>query len=110
MYMEIPDPIREDVARLGGLKKILLGVPDAGEAKRMSKAFKSLSDPSRLRILHILLIQPLCVCCLKEMLDISDSRLSYHLSRLKDSGLIEGRPEKNWIIYGPTDLARELIG
>ena len=107
--MEIPDPIKEDVERAGGLDKILHGIPDATEMDRMSRVFKSLSDPFRLRIIHLLIVQPLCVCCIKELLDISDSRLSYHLSRLKDSGLIEGKQEKNWIIYRPTDLARELL-
>jgi ArsR family transcriptional regulator len=110
MDMEIPDPIKEDVQKAGGLESILESTPGPTEMERMARAFKSLSDPSRLRILHILLVQPLCVCCIKEMLNISDSGLSYHLSKLKESGLIEGKQEKNWIIYRPTDLARELIG
>lgn len=108
--MEIPDPIKDDVQKAGGLDAILKKIPGEAETERMARAFKSLSDPSRLRILHILMVQPLCVCCIKEMLDLSDSGLSYHLSRLKDSGLIEGKQEKNWIIYRPTKLARELLG
>jgi ArsR family transcriptional regulator len=107
--MEIPDPIKADVEKAGGLVAIAESIPDDPSLEKLSVYFGALSDPVRLKILHLLMIQPLCVCCIKEMVEITDSRLSYHLGKLKDSGLIEGRQEKNWIIYRPTDLARELI-
>jgi ArsR family transcriptional regulator len=101
--MEIPEPIKADVAEAGGLEGISKQIPDEGALIERSRIFRALSDPIRLRIMKILAIQPLCVCCIKEMMDISDSKLSYHLSQLKEAGLIEGKQEKNWIIYGPTD-------
>ena len=76
--------------------------------EKLSKIFKSLSDPLRLQIVHMLDVQPLCVCCIKEMMEISDSKLSYHLSQLKEAGLIEGKQEKNWIIYRTTEAFREI--
>ena len=47
----------------------------------------------------MLAVQPLCVCVIKAVLEIADSKLSYHLSVLKKAGLIQGDQQGNWIIY-----------
>ena len=107
--MEIPEPIKADVEKAGGLKNIGSSIPDDDEISSRTSAYKALSDPIRLKIMLILDVQPLCVCCIKELIDVPDSRLSYHLSLLKGSGLIEGRQEKNWIIYRPTGKGKEVI-
>ncbi len=101
--MEIPEPIKGQVERKGGLEGISRRLADDSQYDEFSRLHKALSDPLRLRILDILIIQPLCVCCIKEIMKISDSKLSYHLSQLREAGLIEGRQEKNWIIYRPTE-------
>ena len=102
--MEIPDPIKVDIDNIGGLEEIPKKIPDQRDIEGMSRIFKSLSDPLRLKIAYLLSVQPLCVCCIKELVDISDSKLSYHLNQLKESGVIEGSQEKNWIIYRTTDV------
>ena len=38
----------------------------------------------RLTVMYSLLSQPLCVCVIKEVVKIADSKLSYHLSILKN--------------------------
>jgi ArsR family transcriptional regulator len=40
---------------------------------------------------------------------ISDSKLSYHLSILSESGIIKGTREKNWIIYSATEEGKQMI-
>jgi ArsR family transcriptional regulator len=60
--------------------------------------FKSLSDPNRLRILKMLQISPLCVCEITEILGLSTSTVSQHLSILKKSGIKENR-DGRWINY-----------
>lgn len=52
----------------------------------------------------MLAVRPLCV--IKEVLSIADSKLSYHLSVLKEAGLIVGEAQENWIIYRLTDEGR----
>lgn len=47
----------------------------------------------------MLAVQPLCVCVIKAVLGIADSKLSYHLSVLKRAELIAGEAQGNWIIY-----------
>lgn len=108
--MEIPDPIRKDVEEKGGLEGISSRVPLVKDLEGLSRAHKALSDPNRLRILHMIAVQPLCVCCIKELVDMSDSKLSYHLTQLKEAGLIEGEQKKNWIIYRATQNGFLMIG
>jgi DNA-binding transcriptional ArsR family regulator len=38
------------------------------------------------------------------------SKMSYHLSGLKDSGLIYSKQEGNYLIYYPTDLGKKVVG
>ncbi len=104
--LEIPDKIKESIEEQGGLEKIKMGMLDKEDADLSSKVFKGLSDPLRVRIVHALSSQPMCVCVIKQILNVSDSKLSYHLSILKESGLIESVHEKNWIIYESTELGR----
>jgi ArsR family transcriptional regulator len=40
---------------------------------------------------------------------LSGSKLSYHLNILKESGLIEGEYNGNWILYSITDRGRRLL-
>lgn len=107
--MEIPGIIKEGIDEKGGLPAIGLSVPDEEELESRSLVFKALSDENRLRIMYLLLQQELCVCCIKELVKMPDSKLSYHLTKLKEAGLIVGIQEKNWIIYHPTDTAREVL-
>jgi len=76
--MEIPDEIEEELENQGGLTQ-LLGKIDNLEIEKRSKVHKALSNQLRLKILALLYEQDLCVCLLKEMLEIKDSKLSYHL-------------------------------
>jgi len=61
--------------------------------------FKALSDKNRLRILKMLEVKPLCVCEIREVLDLAISTTSKHLSILKFAGLIFEQKENKWINY-----------
>ena len=106
--MELPDDMKEWVEK-GGAKRAVRALPDEETLKRKSRVYMALSDPIRLKILYLLSIHPLCVCLLKKAIDISDSKLSYHLSVLKDSELISGERKKNWIVYRITDEGLRYI-
>ena len=108
--MEIPEDIRKAIEEMGGMEKMLEALPDKSELDERSRLCGALSDPTRLKILHLLAIHPLCVCLIKQAVEISDSKLSYHLSVLKKAGLIEGNRRKNWIIYEITEEGKRYIG
>jgi ArsR family transcriptional regulator len=75
--------------------------------KEIIKAFKALSDPSRLRIFLLLLGKDLCVCELTYVLEMSQSRISHQLRLLRDSNLVEDKREGRWIIYTIPQRVRE---
>lgn len=57
---------------------------------QLSTFFKALADPTRLRIMNLLLRSPLCVCEMAAILNLPQPLLSRHLAYLRNSGLIEG--------------------
>src|SRR6476469_4435036 len=61
--------------------------------------FHALSDPLRLQVLDLLRSQELCVCDLCEALEVSQSKLSFHLKTLKEAQLVQSRQEGRWIYY-----------
>jgi ArsR family transcriptional regulator len=63
------------------------------------KAFKALSDETRLRILNLLLERECCVCEVMQVLNISESRASRNLSALYDAGFLKLRREGLWALY-----------
>jgi ArsR family transcriptional regulator, arsenate/arsenite/antimonite-responsive transcriptional repressor len=77
--------------------------------KDIVRIFKTLSDPTRLRIMMLLLQRELCVCELMFVLKQEQSRVSHHLRILRDSGLVEDVREGKWIIYKiPGKVRRSL--
>ena len=77
--------------------------------KRITRIFKSLSDPTRLRIILLLLERDLCVCELTAILEMEQSRVSHQLRILRDAGLIEDDREGRWIIYRVPEASRPLL-
>ena len=73
--------------------------------------FKALSDETRLRILKLLEHGELCVCDLFSALDMVQPKVSFHLSVLKDAGLIPDRKEGRWVHYrlDDTDILRRFM-
>ena len=67
--------------------------------EKVLNTFKALSDETRLRILKLLEKGELCVCDLVAALDQVQPKISFHLSTLKDAGLVRDRKEGKWIHY-----------
>lgn len=78
------------------------------------KAFKALSDDTRLRILNILLERECCVCEVMQALDISQTRASRNLTALYDAGFLKLRKDGLWSLYsvdrdGMQDYLTDLV-
>jgi DNA-binding transcriptional ArsR family regulator len=80
---------------------------DPGEVEQLSLLFKAFSEPGRIRILHALLQQEMCVCDLAALLDVSESAVSHQLRLLRTVGLVVNRREGTVLYYRPAD--RRLI-
>jgi ArsR family transcriptional regulator, arsenate/arsenite/antimonite-responsive transcriptional repressor len=71
--------------------------------------FHALSDETRLEIIERLLTGERCVCELTDALDAAQSRLSFHLKTLKDSGLVTDRRQGRWVYYTLNSDAFEAV-
>ncbi|MEM2910841.1 MAG: metalloregulator ArsR/SmtB family transcription factor [Nitrososphaerota archaeon] len=73
------------------------------EIRRMSRVFKALSHPTRLKILKILNARDMCVCEVMTVLNATQSTTSHHLNILENMGLIKERRGGKWVFYGISD-------
>jgi ArsR family transcriptional regulator, arsenate/arsenite/antimonite-responsive transcriptional repressor len=81
--------------------------------QKPAKLFKALSDETRLRILHLLVVaEEICVCDMETVLECSQAKISRHLAILKNSGLVEDRREGLWVLYSlvkPSDSTHAAV-
>ena len=68
-------------------------------ANPVDHMFRAFSDPTRLRILNLLLRGELCVCEIVNTLKVPQPMASRHLAYLKKSGLVEARRDGLWMHY-----------
>ncbi|BBP42586.1 ArsR/SmtB family transcription factor [Thiosulfativibrio zosterae] len=62
--------------------------------------FKALSEPLRIRVLHLLMQRDsLCVCELVEILEAGQSTVSRHLAYLKNAQIIDSFRQGAWMHY-----------
>ncbi len=71
-----------------------------------AKLFKALGDEVRLKLLHLVRDQEVCVCDLVDMLEMPQGTLSHHLSVLLQAGLVTVRKQGRWNHYQATPLAK----
>lgn len=76
---------------------------DEKEIQRLSQIFKTLGDPTRLRILTALSEQEMCVCDLAALLDVSESAVSHQLRLLRTMSLVKNRRDGTVLYYSLND-------
>lgn len=76
---------------------------------KLVQIYQCLCDETRLRLLHLLLQGPLCVCHFQSVLREPQVKISKHLGYLKTRGLVTVERSGNWMIYAlPADKARSV--
>jgi ArsR family transcriptional regulator len=90
-----PDAIRPLLGRTLG--------PDG--ARQVADVFGVLADPTRARILHLLVLSEneLCVCDIALVLGLSVSALSHQLRFLRERGLVSRRRDGRLMYYRLAD-------
>jgi ArsR family transcriptional regulator len=81
------------VSKINAMETITAATP------QIIAGFHALSEPIRIRTIEFLRTRELCVCDLCELLDITQSKLSFHLKVLKTAELVHARQEGRWIYY-----------
>ena len=74
--------------------------------KDFLKVMKAVSDANRVKILKMLQHKNLCVCEMREALQISQPAVSKHLKILEESGLVGSKKEGLWVNYHLTNGAK----
>ncbi len=76
---------------------------DEGDAVRLANIFKTLSDPSRIRLISVLLDGEINVGSLAELVGISESAASHQLRTLRQMRLVSSRRQGRQIFYKLND-------
>ncbi len=63
------------------------------------KKIKALADPTRIKLLALLTIKPLCVCELTCAVGLAQPTVSRHLNQLEEAGFVSRKRQGTWIIY-----------
>ena len=79
------------------------------EAEGTSALFRTLGDPTRVRILNLLANspEPVCVCDINAGFDLSQPTISHHLKKLMSAGLLSREQRGTWAYYS---LNQEAMG
>lgn len=71
--------------------------------------YECFCDRTRLRILHLLMRTPLCVCHFQDIIGEPQVKISKHLAYLRNREMVKTKREGNWVIYSlPAQRSREL--
>lgn len=65
----------------------------------LDRLFQALADRTRLRLLHLVSKQEVCVCNFVGILQASQPKISRHLACLRKAGLVATRREGKWMHY-----------
>ncbi|AFS77209.1 HTH transcriptional regulator, ArsR family [Gottschalkia acidurici 9a] len=69
----------------------------------LSKIFKALGDPTRLKIIYSLSKRELCVCDIALLLEMNQSAISHQLRVLRNLRLVKYRKEGKSAVYSLDD-------
>lgn len=75
----------------------------------LSRLFKALADPTRVRILGLLLGGEVCVCNIHDSLRIPQPKASRHLAYLRRAGLVHAEKRGLWVYYRLADRRDGLV-
>jgi ArsR family transcriptional regulator len=78
----------------------------------LHRALKALSQPTRLRILDMLMEGVQCSCEISERLDLAPNLISYHMRALEEAGLVSSErdtEDARWIYYSAQPAALERL-
>lgn len=78
---------------------------DDATAQEVAKVFKALGDPTRVKLLSMIVASStgeMCVCDLTEPVGLSQPTVSHHMRLLTEAGLVTREQRGRWAYYRPT--------
>lgn len=65
----------------------------------LHQLLRALADPTRLRLIHLIAQQEICVCYFVQVLGAPQPKISRHLAYLRRAGIVAARREGKWMHY-----------
>ena len=78
-------------------------MPPEEELQDLAELFRIFGDPTRLKILYVLLCSEMCVQDIADLLGMNQSAISHQLRVLKQIRLVKGRRDGKTIFYSLAD-------
>lgn len=78
-------------------------MPTEGVLFRLAETFRVLGDPTRVRILHALSLEELCVCDIASLLGTTKSAVSHQLRLLRTLRVVRYRKDGRIVYYSLDD-------
>ena len=97
---DLCDIVHLHPARVAELRAALIG---EAEVSDLAETFRTLGDPTRVRILDALSHGELCVCDLAALVGMSESAVSHQLRLLRNLRLVKPRREGRMVFYAIDD-------
>jgi ArsR family transcriptional regulator len=80
---------------------------DTAPSVTLLQRFQAVAEETRFAIVQRLAGGERCVCELQDELEAAQSRLSFHLKKLKDAGVVSDRRNGRWVYYALVPEALE---
>lgn len=93
----------ESLSREEAIDRAKINMLEAETIDSLSKLFKVLGDPTRIKILWALNVHDLCVFDICEVLGMTKSAVSHQLGTLKEAKLVKARREGKEVYYSLDD-------
>ncbi len=93
------DLCQEKILHVTEVKQAVANIPGPDTLQSLTDIFKTLSDPSRLKIVFALATCELCVCDLAAVCGVSDSSVSHQLRILRNLKIVRYRREGKVVFY-----------
>lgn len=94
------DVIHIHPTQLAALRGSLVGLDDANA---LAETFRTLGDPTRVRMLDALAHSELCVCDLATLIGLSESAVSHQLRLLRNLRVVKSRRDGRMVFYSLDD-------
>ena len=66
---------------------------------KITELYKTLSDETRVRIINLIYKQDLCVCELVEILNLTQPKISKHIAKFRQIGLVNTERSEQFVYY-----------
>jgi len=93
---DVCEVFHADAERVADVRAAL---PDATTVETLAETFKTLGDPTRVRLLSALSRAELCVCDLATLLGLTESAVSHQLRLLRSLRLVRARRDGRMVFY-----------